>query len=144
MIFVLFMNVAQALKVLSESKHRITKSRESILRTIFKLKSPFSANDIVAAHAKKFDLVTVYRNLKAFEETGIICRADFSDDMTRYMISEPGHDHHHHHIVCRECHEIQPVDFCIIEAQEQVLKKLGFTNISHRLEFSGVCPSCSD
>lgn len=137
------MNRTQALKKLSESKHKVTRPRELILDAIFKL-NHFAADDIHKVAAKRgLDLVTIYRNLPVFEEVGIICRADFSDSKSRYVIADEGHDHHHHHIVCTECREIQPVDACAIEAQERVLRKLGFTHVTHRLEFSGVCPRCS-
>jgi Fur family ferric uptake transcriptional regulator len=138
------MNRTQALKKLSDSKHKVTRTRELILDSIFKLKNPFAADDIQRVSSKRgLDLVTIYRNLPVFEEVGIICRADFSDDKSRYVIADKGHDHHHHHIVCTECREIQPIDFCVIEGQEQILRKLGFTHVTHRLEFSGICPRCS-
>jgi len=137
-----------AIHLLEESKHRITRTRELILDVILKIKSPFSANDVLAAidrakKSKSIDFVTVYRNLHVLEEVGVICRSDFSDEMARYMIATPGHDHHHHHIICRSCHQIEAVDFCIVEAQEKVLKKMGFKEIKHRLEFTGICRDCS-
>ncbi len=140
------MNLERALKILSDSGLRITNSRRSILKTLLKMKGPFSAYDLLEAlpgRGKNFDLVTVYRNLHALENAGLVCRADFSDDMCRYLVSEPGHDHHHHHIVCRSCKKIEPVDFCILDAQEKILGKLGFKDIHHRLEFSGVCAACA-
>jgi Fur family ferric uptake transcriptional regulator len=142
------MELKKALEILNRSQHRNTKTRQALLQTLLKLKGPFSAYDVLDALPRKgrranMDLVTIYRNLRVFEEVGLVCRADFSDDMARYLISEPGHDHHHHHIVCRSCNVIQAIDFCIVEAQEQILKKLGFKDISHRLEFSGLCAACS-
>lgn len=142
------MDQQTAIARLTETKHRITRTRELILQAIFKIKSPFSAYDIQNAVAKKgksrsIDLVTIYRNLPILEEAGIICRGDFSDEMARYMLADHGHEHHHHHIVCKSCHKVQSLDFCIVEGQEQILKKMGFKNVSHRLEFSGICPACS-
>jgi Fur family ferric uptake transcriptional regulator len=78
-----------------------------------------------------------------FEELGLICKSDFSDEVSRYLQAGPGHDHHHHHIVCRSCERIEAVDFCILQAQEQLLSRLGFSGIRHRLEFSGICRACS-
>lgn len=141
------MNIKAATELLSHSKHRVTQTRRSLLQTIFKLQKPFSAYDILHAipqeKGKTMDLVTIYRNLHVLEELGILCRADFSDEIARYVVSKPGHQHHHHHIVCRSCQQVEALDFCIVEAQEQVLEKLGFKDISHRLEFSGLCPTCS-
>lgn len=142
------MDEKQALELIEKSAYRVTRTRQLIVQTVFKLKAPFSANDIVTALASKkrthaVDLVTIYRNLPVLEQVGVICRSDFSDDMTRYMISHPGHNHHHHHIICRTCQKVEPIDFCILEGQEQILSRLGFKDIRHRLEFSAVCRMCS-
>lgn len=140
------MNLSEALKTLSSAKYRITSTRKTLVETVLNMKGPFSAGELMKAlpgKGKAFDLVTVYRNLHMLETAGLVCRADFSDDMVRYLVSEPGHDHHHHHIVCRSCERVQAVDLCLVEAQEKMLRKLGFKDIHHRLEFSGVCSSCA-
>jgi Fur family transcriptional regulator, ferric uptake regulator len=140
------MKLESAIETLSQAGLRITETRKSLVRTALKMKGAFSAQDLLRALPGKgrgFDLVTIYRNLHAMENAGLICKADFSDDMARYMVSEPGHHHHHHHIICRSCEKVQAVDFCILEAQEQILSKLGFKDIHHRLEFSGLCPGCA-
>jgi Fe2+ or Zn2+ uptake regulation protein len=92
---------------------------------------------------RSIDLVTVYRNLPVFETSGIICRSDFSDETARFVLASAEHRHHHHHIVCRSCHRVEAVDFCAIKGQEKILTKLGFRDIHHRLEFSGICRACT-
>ena len=89
------------------------------------------------------DVVTIYRNLSIFEDLKIIGRCDFSDDEVMYEVLHGDHAHHHHHIVCKTCKKIEPLEFCIVEGQEQILAKLGYQDLSHRLEFSGVCPDCA-
>lgn len=142
------MKETEALARLSESGLRVTQPRRLLLKTLLAMKTHFSANDVLERLTRTqrghgFDLVTLYRNLPVFEEVGIICRADFSDDMTRYTLADDGHGHHHHHIVCRSCQTVEPVEACLVEAQEKALAKLGFKEIKHRLEFSGICRSCS-
>lgn len=148
------MTLENAVELLSQAQHRMTRTRLLLLETIVKMKNPFSAADLVKSvnsvrvgrNQKKstsLDLVTVYRNLPIFEETGIICRSDFSEEMTRYVLSHPGHAHHHHHIVCRNCQRVEAIDACLVEAQEKALAKLGFKEIRHKLEFSGICRACS-
>lgn len=142
------MNQTKAIELLTRSQHRITRTRRLILDAIVKMKGPFSASDILKtirphAKGKSIDLVTVYRNFPVFEETGIICRRDFSDEMARFVLAHPGHDHHHHHIVCRACHKVEAIDSCLVEAQEKALAKLGFREINHKLEFSGICRACT-
>lgn len=137
-----------ALQIISSSKYKLTSPRAAILKAVFKIKEPFSAHDILQAIRKKgdslrVDLATIYRNLPIFEELGLLCRSDFSDEMSRYLLAAPGHDHHHHHIICRKCEKIEPVDFCVLEGQEEILRRLGFSDIRHRLEFTGLCRSCA-
>ncbi|HMN68328.1 MAG TPA: transcriptional repressor [Bdellovibrionales bacterium] len=134
------MKFDEALERLSRKGHRITEARKRILKATLRQTKPFAAGDLMSAD---LDLVTIYRNLKAFEDAGLICRADFNDEMARYMVSEPGHDHHHHHIVCRRCQNVQTIDGCMLAALEKTLARKGFKQIQHRLEFSGLCPKCA-
>jgi Fur family ferric uptake transcriptional regulator len=109
---------------------------------------PFSAGEIFQDLCKKhrnenFDQVTVYRSLAAFQELGILGLCEFGDGTLRYEYrSIDGHSHHHH-IICNECKRVEPIDFCVISGQEQLIEKLGFSNISHKLEFFGVCKKCA-
>lgn len=138
------MNEEKALHLLTEHGLRITQPRRLLLKTILSMKTHFSANDLLDTLSREgFDLVTLYRNLPVFEEAGVICRADFSDERTHYTLAHDGHDHHHHHIVCRSCQKVEPVDICLFEKQKKALAKLGFRDVKHRLEFSGICRKCS-
>ncbi len=141
------MNIDQATEVLQMASHRITRTRKQLLQAIFKMRGPFSAGDLLASSASRssrqpFDLVTIYRNLPLFEEVGIICRSDFSNGTSHFVLASGAHAHHHHHIVCRDCHKVEALDFCIVDAQEKILNQMGFSNIEHRLEFTGTCRAC--
>jgi len=138
------MNYSAAAQKIAASSYKMTRARELILRALVKMKGPFTAHEILAKCSKsRVDLATIYRNLPIFEELELICKSDFSDEVSRYMVTDKGHDHHHHHIICRSCEKIEPVDFCILQAQEQILARLGFSSIRHRLEFSGLCANCA-
>lgn len=136
--------MASALKLIEVSKHRMTKSRKSLLATILEQKEPFSAPHLVKVLSRKqaCDPVTIYRTLPVFEELGIIEKCDFSDDMARYEVTL-GDSGHHHHVVCQSCKKVESLDFCSVEGQEKILKKLGYSGLTHRLEFLGLCPNCS-
>ena len=132
---------------LVNSKYKTTRTRTLILRTIFKIEGPFSAEDILATitqnpKSRNIDMATIYRNLPIFEEIGLICRGEFSDRKALYVLAQTIQKHHQHKVVCRSCHRVTTVDVCGLKAQEKILTKLGFRNVSHRLEFSGICKSC--
>jgi Fur family ferric uptake transcriptional regulator len=143
------MDLKAAMQKIDASDFKMTRARLVILETIFAAKGPFSANDLHAmmnrrSSKRSVDVVTIYRNLTIFEQLKILNRCDFSQDEAKYEIAHGAHGHHHHHIVCRNCEKVVPLEFCILEGQEQVLKKLGYSDLSHRLEYTGVCSDCAN
>ncbi len=137
--------IGQAIDLLEKSSYRLTRPRRVLLESILKQTKPFSAPALEKLLIGKngCDPVTIYRSLPVFIDLGIIEKCDFSDDMTYYEVSL-GHDgHHHHHFVCTSCKKVEPLEFCIVDSQAQVLEKLGYRNLKHRLEFRGLCPACA-
>jgi Fe2+ or Zn2+ uptake regulation protein len=139
--------IEQAIKLLQESEFRITQPRQMLLELIFAQPGPFSAPQLEKLFKQKHkrskcDPVTIYRTLPVLEKLGIIERCGFSEDKSFYEVML-NHHGHHHHIVCDSCQKVEPIDFCVVDGQEQILKKLGYTNLKHRLEFTGLCPNCS-
>jgi Fur family ferric uptake transcriptional regulator len=61
------------------------------------------------------------------------------DGITRYELKG---EHHHHHVVCKRCKLVKPIDKCGITVIESWVKKMGYTDVAHRLEFFGICPHC--
>lgn len=79
-----------------------------------------------------------------FEHLGLVRRIDLGDGLARFEIADNDPDgHHHHHLVCRRCERIVQLDDCILADMESRLSRhYGFQEITHRLEFFGVCPDC--
>lgn len=132
---------------------KLTSPRQSLLKAMSKLDAPFTTEQVFKAVSRpsskgksKFDLVTVYRSLSAFNEAGILSRVDLDDGVIRYEWADPS-GHHHHHFVCTSCRTIEPLDLCSvhgpIQSQEEALVRKGYARIVHRLEFYGLCPRCS-
>lgn len=142
--------LALGLEILKEKGLKITRQREALLKTAIRLGRPFTAEEICESVKKSgaglaVDLVTVYRCLAKFVEAGVLTTCDFAplgDHAVRYEVASLDGSHHHH-IVCTVCHRVEPVDFCAIKGQEKILRDLGYTGVSHKLEFFGVCPGCA-
>lgn len=137
----------RAIEAIEASPHRLTKPRRLLLEAIFEKDGPFSAAELSQRAARRArrggcDPVTVYRTLGLFEDLGIIQRCDFAADKAHYEVSRP-EGSHHHHFLCRACGKVEPLDFCVVEGQEQLFYKLGYSQLEHRLEFTGLCPTCS-
>jgi Fur family ferric uptake transcriptional regulator len=128
-----------------ESGLRLTPARRAILQSLGISKQPISVEILFSDLQKqkiKIDLVTLYRTLNTFEEKGLAHAVDLGHGKIYFEISS-GHNHHHHHIVCDSCNKIEHIDVCGIEQHMQKLKKLGYKNLRHKLEFFGICASCS-
>lgn len=125
---------------------RVTRSRQAVLEALLHLHRPATPKEIADAVGKPCDLATVYRSLSLFEGLGLVQRVDFGDGLARFEVADeaPG-GHHHHHLLCRRCQRIVQLDDCILAQLERDLsRRHGFRDITHRLEFFGVCPSCQD
>lgn len=121
---------------------RLTSPRKLILEAALKSKKPFSAEALLSALKNQADLATIYRNLSFFNEIGLIARVDIGGETAVYEVSSKNENHHHHYFVCKSCGKTEALESCSMAAVEAVLKKKGFKNLSHRLEFTGLCASC--
>ncbi len=130
--------------LLRAAKLKVTRPRTAILDLLAAKHGPFTSEEIHAAVTRTpgiaCDLVTIYRCLAKFEDLGLINRCDFGDGAVRYELRHK--DHHHHHIICRSCRRVEPLPNCPVESETIRLPKLAFKDVTHRLEFFGLCPDC--
>jgi len=125
---------------------KLTKPRLAILNLMLSEHGPYTAEEWHArlgspSRDQHCDVVTMYRCLAKFESEGLISRCDFGDGLIRYELRSK--DHHHHHIICRQCRRVESLPECQFDNASLKLPTLGFKDISHRLEFFGLCPDCS-
>lgn len=120
---------------------RITGPREAILKVLQEHPHPQTNKEIHEALAAGVcDLATVYRSLHLLEDMGLVVRYDFGDGVARFEIAREGH---HHHLVCTGCARIVEIDQCLAsEWDERLARESGFTRVTHKLEFFGLCPDC--
>jgi Fur family ferric uptake transcriptional regulator len=130
---------------LRNSARKITAPRQAILEVLRKHQHPLSNREIHAALGPdNCDLATVYRNLHTLEDMGLVRRFDLGDGVARFELLTEGDDGHHHHLICRNCSVILEIEDCYPPELEQALaQRHGFTGVTHRLEFFGLCPKCS-
>lgn len=127
--------------ILHSKSQRITSPRLEVMSILKSNHKPLTISEIHSKlKNKKIDLATVYRTINLFVELNIVYEIDFKDEFKRYELVYDRH--HHHHIVCKKCKRVENVDDCIVDDLEKFLYKKGYTEISHSLEFFGVCESC--
>jgi len=121
----------------------MTLQRKLITSRIEKESQPFSAEELHAKglKQKQIDLATVYRTLSLLHEKGFLQKSEFGERKSRYWKSTT--QRHQHTLFCKDCGSIETFSDCQLHDQHQDLLKLGFTELTHRVEFIGRCPSCS-
>ncbi len=131
----------RALLVLEHASMRLTQTRVAILKALISDHGPFSVDEVRdLAGGSDLDRVTVYRCLLAFEEAGLVRRCEFGDNISRYEYAHEGH--HHHHVVCKKCRKMENIEECVPKALIQAVKLMGYEEVTHSLEFFGVCKKC--
>ena len=87
------------------------------------------------ARDSRISLATVYRTMKALEESGAIQRHAFAGGPARFEQAATGH---HDHLIDLDTGEVIEFASARIEAlQEEIAARLGYEIVHHRLELYG-------
>lgn len=125
--------------LLKESGFNITRAKKMILELIINSSSPLSSADLLE-ELTEFNESTIFRNLNQLHNSELLNEVDLGEGFKRFEIKPK--DHHHHHIKCNSCGKIDVINTCKLDAFTKELKKLGYKNISHKIEFFGECSNC--
>ncbi|MBV6399307.1 MAG: Ferric uptake regulation protein [Ignavibacteria bacterium] len=129
--------------ILKERRLRITYPRIEILRVLKSTRNPVTVLEIHSKiRNKKIDLATVYRTINAFLEKQLVTDIDFKDEFKRYELTIDRD--HHHHIVCKICGKIENIENCFTDKMVKEAEEKGYQEITHSLEFFGICEPCSN
>lgn len=129
--------------ILNSRLQRVTTPRLEVMSVLKSNHKPLTISEIHDKLKKKrIDLATVYRTLNLFTQLGIVNEIDFKDEFKRYELIYDRH--HHHHIVCKICKRVENVETCILDELEKLIEKKGFSDITHSLEFFGICKNCKE
>lgn len=122
---------------------RMTKQRAMILEELRGLTSHPTADEIYTLVRRKLpriSLGTVYRNLELLTETREILKLEYAGFQKRF----DGNIHDHQHVRCVICGKVADVENLTetprLPKDAQVP---GFTVLSARVEFFGICKDCA-
>src|ERR1700733_14665269 len=123
---------------------KITGPRAAILEILRAHPHPLTNREIFGALPKgDCDLATIYRSMHLLEKMGMVRRFDFGGGAARFELVGENDDWHHHHLVCTSCSEVVEIEECFPEKIERrIAARNGFTAVTHKLEFFGICPGC--
>lgn len=130
--------------LLRQAGLRVTKPRLRILGILLTSSEPLDIEGIIRlARPERLDFSTVFRTVSHLETLGIVRRVHLGRSTTHYEAGGPAG--HHDHITCNVCGRVAPLpDGCPLGEFEKLLaERTGFAQISHSLEFFGICPACS-
>jgi Fe2+ or Zn2+ uptake regulation protein len=134
----------QVRRRLRTSGVRLTKPRERLIEILAATHAPATIEQLHAAIGhQSCDLATMYRNLAAFEKVGVVRRMHFETGAALFEL-EASPEHHHHHVVCRVCRSVEAVAGCVVAPVELEVRRRGYSDVTHVVEFFGVCPKCRD
>ena len=120
---------------------RITKPRIAIIESLKQHKGPISIERIHQEVGEEVcDLVTVYRCLSAFETHGIVRRSYLHNGTCLYEVTLGAA--RNYHIICKSCGQTEHVDYFPVEGIKRMLEDRGYAEVSHVVEFFGLCPAC--
>jgi Fur family transcriptional regulator, ferric uptake regulator len=138
------LELPQLAERLRRKSRKVTGPRQAVLNILRQQPHPMSNKEIFAALPNgDCDLATVYRSMHLLESMKMVKRFDLGDGVARFELLEEGDDGHHHHLICTRCSEIVEIEECSMsEAEAQIAERNGFTGVTHKLEFFGICPQC--
>lgn len=129
--------------ILHQKGLKSTPLREKLISVLKKAGSPLSVEEIgQKLKGIEYDQASLFRTLKKLSESQVLSVVNLGEGFLRYEYLCLTHDHHHH-VICTKCKSITVLPFCIPKEFEAFLKKKGFQNISHRLDFQALCSDCS-
>ncbi len=125
--------------------HRNTRQKAAIAEILRRNREFRSAQELhaqLSGAGYRMGLTTVYSRLRELTASGWVDSIHGSEGELLYRrCSAPSH---HHHLVCRMCGIAVEVDGPAVEEWADALaRRVGFTDVSHTVEISGICPRCA-
>lgn len=141
------MKVADVVRTLRQSGHRMTPQRQRIIEILVTEEEPPTAQEIferVREDYPNISLDTVYRNLGLLTDVGLVHQINLKAG-ERARFEFVGNARHHHHLICLHCGRFSCLDFCPLgeEITERAAREQGFRVVSHAFELYGYCRDCA-
>ena len=134
----------ELLAQLKELTPRVTPQRRVILEAICDLDGHLSAEEVVTEVTRRLPGVspsTIYRNLQALENVGLISHVHMGHAVAQYQPADHGG---HHHLVCGTCGRTQKVDKGMTrDLQDSLLTSHGFQADFDHFAIYGTCAECA-
>ena len=123
---------------------RMTVQRRLVLEALERTSHHTTADEVarqIRQRHPQIDPSTVYRNLEALEELGLVTHTHLNDRVTRWHRADV---ERHGHLVCRGCGGEQEVPLRALEPLDDVLRaEHGFAADLAHSAIVGICADCA-
>ena len=142
------MKIEKINQQLQSQGYKLTPQREATVRVLLENEEDhLSAEDVfmlVKDKSPEIGLATVYRTLELLTELHVVEKLNFGDGVARYDLRNDTNHHHHHHLICMQCGDVHEImEDWLIPLEERLADHFGFEVLDHRLDFHGICSTCS-
>ncbi len=130
-------------EILKSNNLKITSNRLEIIQFFVKNKRALSHSEIEKSLQSNMDRVTIYRNLKSFEEKGIIHQFVDLNGIQRFALCQDNCDNHQHqdqhiHLQCSKCDQTYCLDVHIPDLN--IPENFQITQVEFMVK--GICENC--
>ena len=127
--------------VLKDRGYRITASRREIANLLEQKHVSFTITSL-SEELPAIRRATLYRTIKLFFKTGVLCRFVMMDGTSVYSMTQV--DQHHHHSVCVECGSVEEFKAASVERmlREDLSSEISGQVVDHHLELYVNCGHC--
>ncbi len=139
----IFADLDAALTALRQRGLRVSAARRAVLERLFAAEGPLSAEEI--AHggpetAERVDLASVYRNLEALEELGLVGHVHLGHGPGRYALASEGEQEY---LVCERCDAVRSAAPAELEGVRRDIEgRFGYRARFGHFPIVGLCPRC--
>lgn len=124
---------------------RWTQQREQLIKILQSSNKHYVAISEVDEQMRRFhhgvSHDTIYRNLKEFQELGIVEIARHSGGMVVKLSCDPAYQHHHH-FICQRCGRVQEIKMPEGQMDYYQEQLPGAQITGHSFELYGICADC--
>lgn len=119
---------------------RVTRQRLAIEEALQKEGRPLTPPEVFELAQRtvpQIGLRTIYRQLKAMADEGLIVGVDYPGQPFRYEWVSKGH---HSHFICRKCDRVFDMEIEVPDVE--ISAPEGFSITGQETVFYGTCPDC--
>lgn len=123
---------------------RVTPARRAVYGVLERSPTPLSHGEVVRQlDPETLDRATVYRNLLAMVDAGLVQRMDLGDHVWRFELAGPAAAAPAHpHFVCTECGQVECLDEVQVEVRGPDASPRAVRDREVQVQLRGRCDAC--